>query len=182
MRGLWIIVLCLLAPTVPAGEIHKLQVDYKSGVIRVVMDALIQARSSQVEATLDNYENLRLLIPVVTQSVLIPSQDAQASRVQSRIEGCVWFVCADLKHVMDVRILESGLHEGQTIAELSDFESGYAQWRLQGEGEATRLRLDAQLKPRLWVPPLLGPVLLKRKIRRQFRAGIARLEHAARAQ
>ncbi len=181
MRLTVLLMIYTVAGLVGASDMRLLVVEYSGGVVSVIMDASIDAEKSNVERTLDNYENLQLLIPVVTESQALPADDPQATRVRSRIKGCVWFVCADLGHVMDIRTDDQDNRVGETLAELSDFESGTARWRLDAEGETTRVQLDAELEPDLWVPPMLGPYLLERKIRQQFTTGIVRLEQAAKA-
>ncbi len=173
------VMLMLGLPAAGAGEMRTLDVEYRHGVISINMEALLQAAHGDVERTLSDYQNLHLLLPVVKQSNVIPTGDTQATRVHSRVEGCVWIICSKLEHVMDVRVDEQGEHHGETVIELSDFDSGSAHWHFSEEGEATVVHLEAELEPQVWVPPLFGPRVLKRKIRRQFERGLERLEQAA---
>lgn len=166
-------------PAAGAGEMRTLDVEYRHGVISINMEALLQVAHTDVERTLNDYRNLHLLLPVVKQSSIIPTDDAHSTRVHSRVEGCVWIICSKLEHVMDVQVDDQGEHHGETVIELSDFDSGSAHWRLSEEGEATVVSLEAELEPQVWVPPLFGPRVLKRKIRRQFERGLERLEQAA---
>ena len=49
---------------------------------------------------------------------------------------------------------------------MSDFREGRVRYRLLPEDEdSTRLVTDALVVPDFWFPPLIGPALIKRKLR-----------------
>ena len=46
----------------------------------------------------------------------------------------------------------------------SDFRRGRAHWRLKVSGDATLMHFDAELVPDFYIPPLIGPWLIRREM------------------
>ena len=42
------------------------------------------------------------------------------------------------------------------------------EWRIEKLGEGTRVTYDAELMPNFWVPPLIGPHIVRRNVRNQL--------------
>ena len=72
-----------------------------------------------------------------------------------------------------------GLIEALTVPALSDFRRGIYRWRLQSENGATRMQFTALLEPDFWVPPVIGPWLIKRKLLDEVRVTTAAIESRA---
>ena len=66
------------------------------------------------------------------------------------------------------------------IPERSDTRYSRAQWRLQAEGGGTLLRYELEMEPDFWVPPLIGPPIVKRALRQGGERAAARIERLAR--
>lgn len=50
---------------------------------------------------------------------------------------------------------------------LSDFQEGWVHYRLRAENQHTRLLMDAELVPDFWFPPIVGALLIKRKLQNE---------------
>ena len=50
------------------------------------------------------------------------------------------------------------------VPELSDFRYGYARLNLWQEVDGTRILIRSEVEPDFWIPPLIGPWLIKRKL------------------
>ena len=73
-----------------------------------------------------------------------------------------------MTQVQDVKQHAGGMIEAVTVPALSDFRRGIYRWQLRGENAATRMRFTAVLEPDFWVPPLIGPWMIKRKLLEEF--------------
>ena len=62
------------------------------------------------------------------------------------------------------------------VPEFSNFRSGYANWALREEGGGTHLLFTTQLEPSFWVPPLIGPWLIRYKLREEALQSVDNLE------
>lgn len=64
----------------------------------------------------------------------------------------------------------------KTVPKLSDFESGYAVWQLTPQGERTRVVHESTLKPKFFIPPAIGSIILKKQMRDETRSTFRRIE------
>jgi hypothetical protein len=66
--------------------------------------------------------------------------------------------------------------------ERSDVEFGRGTWLLAADEEGTLLDYEVEMKPRFWVPPVLGPLVIKAVIRSRGIRAVRRLEYLASGQ
>ncbi len=51
------------------------------------------------------------------------------------------------------------------VPEQSDFTYGMTEWQVtELEDSQTLIRFNSRFQPRFWVPPIIGPLLIKRKV------------------
>lgn len=179
LRFVGLIALCLLATPALAVQFRVLQVRY-DGALSIDLQALVRAPAKRVGRLLSNYDGLARLVPIVTESRRMPGGPPGTQRVHTRVRGCVLFICASLVNVIDVTHEHEGAYRAVTVPALSDFKSGDVTWSYEPSGRYTLLRFHARLKPELWLPPLIGPFLIERKIRGQLIQGVRHLEEEAR--
>lgn len=165
-----------LAGSVGAAELERLQLSFRDGVLELGLQARVAVPRERLEGSLEDYRNLAILLPLVKESRVMAG--TEPPRVWSRLEGCLWFLCKRLVHVMQVQVGPDGLHYGQTLPALSDFRAGWARWRVEALDADSRLVLQARLTPRLRVPPVIGPWYVERRLRGELEAAIANLEPA----
>ena len=68
-----------------------------------------------------------------------------------------------------------------SIPEESDFKYSRERWQLIPEGKGTIMIYDFELEPAFWVPPVIGPYLIRRALRGGAERAIGRIEVLARA-
>jgi hypothetical protein len=65
----------------------------------------------------------------------------------------------------------------------SDFSSGRSEWKILPAGAGqTRIVLRRTLEPSFWVPPLIGPWVIKNKMVQELSVMLERLEQYANAE
>ncbi|MEJ2631582.1 MAG: SRPBCC family protein [Acidihalobacter sp.] len=179
-RCLSILALCLAAPSAQAVDFRVLHVHYGNG-LHVELRALVKAPMQRVDRLLNDYDALARLVPIVTESQRIVGAAPGAQRVRTQVRGCVWFMCTSLTNVIDVTRTGPGAYRAVTVPAQSDFSAGDMDWSYKADGRYTLVSFDARLKPALWLPPLLGPYLVERKVRSQLIQGVRHLEAQARS-
>jgi hypothetical protein len=65
--------------------------------------------------------------------------------------------------------------------ETSDFYVSEEHWQFSQDGEGTMLIYDVNLKPKFWIPPVIGPYFLKKKLKNSSGNAINRIEAIAQA-
>jgi len=151
-----------LAQAYAAPAVTKVERDGE--VYRVAVDARIRAPVARVRALLTDYAHLdRLNGAIITSEVM---QDYGAGRYRVRIvtRACVWFFCRRVHQVQDVVESGEGTITVRVIPELSDFRHGFARFSIRHDGDGARVTIVSEVEPDFWIPPLIGPWLIKRKL------------------
>ena len=154
-------------PFVHAGELTTSDVQHHNGRFTVHSSMLVRLPVSQVRKILTDFENLpRINSNIKTVNMLAPSRQGMM-RMQLKSEVCALFICLDYRWVQEVNLLPSGDIVTHFDPALSDFREGWVRYQLLSEGRYTRLITDAILVPDFWFPPLIGPMLVKSKLRNE---------------
>lgn len=179
-------VFLLLLATVPAtaiAERERLQraidVRHEDGLIDIHVVADLRAPLAEVRSLFEDHDALPLFMPMVERSTVIDERADGTVRRRADMRVCLFFICRDLAHVLDVR-REGGGGEAATVPQLSSFRSGTVEWLVTaGPGETSRLIVAARFEPRRSVPPLIGSWAVKRKIGREIEMALRRVEASA---
>ena len=173
--ALW--TLAAVAPA-RAATILETQVSHSDNVYRIRFAVLIDAPVARVRAVMTDFAQLTKLTDTLIESEVI-SRSAGKQRIRVVFRTCVLFFCKQMRKTEDVETLSDGDIVTVAVPEESDFHRAEARWRLAGDGASTRVEYDAEMEPRFFVPPLIGPALVKSKIRRELIATVANLERLA---
>lgn len=172
------LLLCLHAR---AYELHDIRVTRETPRYRVHMEVSLDVPAAAAYAVFSDVRRLPQINPAVREVRVIEETSTGARRVYTDVRMCLSVFCRHLEQVQDMRFEPSaagGRVRARVIAELSDLRYGLADWTLRECAGRTCLRFDAELEPDFWVPPLIGPWLIQRKLREeamQTSAGIERL-------
>ncbi|MGQ0502109.1 MAG: SRPBCC family protein [Panacagrimonas sp.] len=178
----------LLAVTVGgealAFELLDIAVERADARYRVHMSVTLDASARAAYEVFSDVTQLPRINPAVLEARTLPEPVAAGQRVMTRVRVCISFFCRQLRQVQDMQFLPGatgGEIRAEVIPERSDLRYGRASWSLEDCGHRACLRFDAELEPDFWVPPLIGPWLIQRKLRgeaMETSAGIERLAQA----
>jgi len=170
----------LIARPGSGGEILESAVDYREGVYHIVMDVWIDAPEPIVRELVTAYNHLAQVNPAVQESEIIRTFSPDHHRVRSVIRLCFAFFCKRMIQVQDIEQREDGDIVATILPEASDFREGQGRWMLIRENGGTRMRFTASLEPDFWVPPVIGPWLIRYKLRGETLQSAGNLERLAR--
>ena len=177
MRWLALLTLALCVPA-EALQVQTLEVTHDDSVYHVVVDVLIDAAPDKVRAQLLDVGSLPQLNPSV--KTVRATEEAGGLRVESELEECLFGFCRRLLHVQKVETRGDEISAQTLAVQGSSFRSGIARWQIRAEGGLTRLIFTADTEPDLWLPPLIGPTALMRRLREKTEASLYALERLAR--
>lgn len=175
----------------PAGfgaEILTNDVQYKQGVYRVRFAVRVQAHPDAVRALMTDYARLSRLSDVVTAAEVVQRFADGRQRLRLRLHACVWIFCKDLRKLEDVATLANGDIVTTALPAESDFLHAVERWRIadgsspgnrDGNSGGTRIDYESEMSPNFFVPPLIGPALIKRALRRELTRSLETLERLA---
>jgi hypothetical protein len=67
----------------------------------------------------------------------------------------------------------------RALPEQSDFRVAAERWRILPEGTGTRFLYRAEIEPAFFVPPIIGPLVMRRVLARELRESAVRFEQLA---
>lgn len=174
-----LILLILLAFTARAGDLYKASVSHQSGSYFVEVDTLVAAPEPIVRRLLTDYDHLSRINPAIETSEILLRRGPGDYQVRTVTLACVWFYCKRIHQVQDVIESADGTVTAVVIPERSDFQHGYARLNVWPEPNGTRVLIRSEVRPDFWIPPLIGPWLIKRKLRSEALETLQNLERVA---
>jgi len=169
-----------LPAEVQAGQVQDSDVSYHDGVYHLVMKMEIDAGYGKVRDLVTDYGNMARLSHLIKKSTLIEAPDGGIRR-RLKCHVCVLFFCGNPVIVEDVLEVDAHTIDTTVIPALSDFKSGHSQWRITApDAQHTLVRFEYALEPDFWIPPLIGPLIIKSVLLGAAKHAINRIENLAR--
>jgi len=154
---------CLLL----AGEILTSSVTHEGAVYRLSINARVDAPLAIVYQSITDFTNLSAINPSIEESQVLQSRGADQRRVRSVIRVCILVFCKRVEQVQDVTLLDGRTVVAMMVPGAGDFRAGLARWELTTVGTATDLHFTEVFEPDFWVPPVIGPWLIEKKLVRE---------------
>jgi hypothetical protein len=169
-----------------AAQVLDVQVTRDGARFVIGMHVAIDAGSAAVFRALQDYSAMMRYNPDL-RSVRVQSTGVRGRvRLFTAVHTCVLVFCKTM-HQEQIMTAIPGANGGVLEAELlphgGDFKSGSARWTVRACGSAASITcLDARIElvPAFWVPPVIGPWVLRRKMAEEARRTSAGLEAMAR--
>ncbi len=93
---------------------------------------------------------------------------------------CVLIFCFDIDQITDFYLTPGGDLQGKIEPVGSDFHYGLLAWKIRGSKSGkTHIVFSAEIEPSQWIPPLIGPWILKKKLHQLAVETILSLEQLA---
>lgn len=171
--------LLLLPPAAHAGEILDSSVNHEGFIYNLSVKARIDAPLDTVYRSITDFDNLAAINPAIEESQLLATPTADTRRVRSVIRVCILMFCKRVEQLQEVTLLDDYAIEAVVLPQGGDFRSGVAHWQLTASGAATEMLFTNTFEPDFWVPPVIGPWLIKRKLVREVAETAMYLEAGA---
>lgn len=94
--------------------------------------------------------------------------------------GCIWFFCKSFERYGYVEHQPFRFIKASVDPEKSDFEVSDESWEFREEADGTVVTYAFRMKPKFFIPPLIGPAIMKNKLRNSGINAIERIEALAR--
>lgn len=178
------VLLLAAAPAARAMQVVDARVTRSADRYEVEFTVLLDVAADGLASLLTHYERFTELSPTVTSSRIIrgPGGDGSAARLELKLHPCVLvFFCRTVVKVSDVFVHDGGRRlEFVAVPALSDFHEAreVVSFREEPGGEKERVRFtySAGLKPKFYVPPLVGPWLVRHRVLEDLRTTSRRVE------
>lgn len=163
-----------------ASEVISLQVSNQGDLYVLESENYLEASVQSVFQVLMDYDNYTRLSSVYKESrQLAPGPDG-APRVYTLARGCIVFVCRSVEKVERLNTETNRRIVATVIPELSNLQQGTTEWVLNSAADGTRLSYRMELLPKFWIPPLIGPPVIRYVLAKGGKNALQRMENLAR--
>ena len=176
----WLVMASLLmSGATAAAELRSITVDYDKGRYSVASEVWFDAPLAQVFEVFRQWDLSTQFSSAIVESRDIPADDNGRLGYYVRNQGCLLFFCKSFVRQGHVEMEVN--EELRAIADpaVSDFKMSNETWRFVAEGRGTIVTYQLLMEPDFWVPPGIGPYLIKRKFRNNGGDAIDRIEAIA---
>jgi hypothetical protein len=173
---------CLIfiySASVLANDIVEFEVTEDEGVFYINASVVLDAPAEYIHNVLTDYVHIYRLNPSIIESEVLASPGDNVARIRTKVIACVISYCEEIERVEDVRILASGDIQAKIVPQFSQFKSGATLWQIRSMGEGSRLSYHAEMEPDFFIPPIIGNVIVKAKLRYEIMTSFRRLEKIA---
>jgi len=169
----------LLAAGADAADLRKVTVEKDEKRYRLTSETRFDASTQDLYRVLTDYDLFTQFSSVYVETRNEEPGTNGKPRYFTRMEGCIMLFCKSF-----VRIGELTLSPEKEIVALadpehSDFNYSRERWTLRPDGDGTLLIYDFELEPAFWVPPVIGPFIMKRVLRKGGTDAVDRIEALA---
>lgn len=169
--------------TARAFELQNIAVTRADERYRVKMSVMLDVPARDAYGVFSDISRLPQINSSVREARVLQQNPDGHLRVYTLVRMCVSFYCRMIEQVQDMQFLpdqSGGEIRAEVLPQLSNLRYGRAHWTLQDCTGNTCLRFEAELEPDFWVPPLIGPWLIQRKLRSEAMETSAGIERLAR--
>jgi hypothetical protein len=172
------------AAAVLSATLDRVDLTETDGRYQLVADSWLDATPDAISAVLLNFEDdaYTQISEIYKESDALGNDADGTPLVYTLVEGCVMLFCRKMSRVERLEVVTPTFIRSTVIPERSDFRYSTAEWTLTPEGEGTRVHYRMALEPNFWLPPMIGPTLLRRILMRGGVDAVERIEELAQEQ
>ncbi len=167
------------AAALHAADLRSVSVEQTESRYPLVSEAWFDAKREDLYRVLTNYDEFHRFTSAFVDTRNVEPDDEGRPRFYTRMEGCLLWFCKSF--VRNGYLIEQRPHEivAMSLPEESDFNYSRERWRLKDEDGGTLMIYDFEMEPSFWVPPVIGPFIIKRTLKAGGVDAIDRIEAIA---
>ena len=161
------------------AEILDVSVDRESDTYSLQSEVRFDVPSRYLFDVLTDWDLSTQFSSVVVESRNLPADEAGRPGFYVRNRACVAFFCKSFERTGYVETQPLDVITAVADPDNSDFHLSVEQWHFAPDGDTTTISYQLEMRPKFWVPPLIGPYLIKRKLEKDGGEALARIESIA---
>lgn len=156
--------------------------DFAGAQYHYRFSARLAAPTPAVRAVVNDVDQLAQTNDSIRLSrVLSTNPDGSWVR-QLRLRQCVLVFCFDIDFVERVEEAPNGDLRTSVLPGRGNFRQGETVWQITPLADGgTRMVMESRQEPDFWIPPVIGPLIMKRTFTREVEETIVNIERLARA-
>lgn len=165
-----------LSPVAQSADILSVEVESEDGTYTLSSEVWFDATIDQVFEVYRHWEYSPKFSSAIVEARDLPPDEQGRAQFYIRNRGCVLFFCQSFER--------HGYLEAEGNTELrafadpksSDFHHSNESWRFVERDGGTVVSYDLSMAPKFWIPPGIGPYLIKRKLKKNGDEAVDRIE------
>lgn len=170
-----------LLGTATAAEMRSVNVDYADGRYTMKSEVWFDATVQQVYDVFRQWDLSTQFSSTIVESADLAPDEEGRPQFYIRHKGCVLFFCLSFERRGYVESEPNEVLRAYANPEASDFLLSNETWTFAAENGGTVVSYHLLMKPKFWVPPGIGPYIIKRKLRNDGGDALDRIEVIAQA-
>jgi hypothetical protein len=162
-----------------AAELQDVTVEHKDGRYHLTSVTYFEATQSQLYKVLTDYEQFPRFAHAFVEAENREPDEQGRPQFYTRMDGCVLMFCKSYIRYGYLELKPEYDIVAMVDPELSNFDYSRERWQLIPDGDGTIMIYDFEMEPGFWVPPIVGPYVIKRALRSGGTAAVNRIEALA---
>ena len=152
-----VLLLGLFCASVAASAEPEVRIEQSRDAIQIDASLRVDVHHHIAWQVLTDYDNLARFVPGMLTSKIVSRPGEPLLLKQTGQSG---FLLFRLPIEVVVQIVETPLETIRFHGVGGSFKNQHGEWRIERQGDATRLIYQANIVPGFWVPPLIGPAVM----------------------
>ena len=170
-----------LYSNVQAADLLHITVDHEKGTYTMNSEVWFDASVEQVYEIFRYWDYSTQFSSAIVEARDIEPDGQGRPQFYIRNKGCVLFFCTSFERSGYVEAEENVVILAFVNPEISDFHFSNESWSFAARDGGTVVIYDLSMSPKFWIPPGIGPYMIKRKLRKNGGQAIDRIEILAQA-
>lgn len=155
----------LLPAVATAAEIDFVHVRIEDDTYHVTARADIAAGFDAVRAVITDYDHLWWISGAVKKSERLDQPEPGVTAIFVQTRACFAIFCKTFDQIQHVDARDRERIVFEALPQYSDVKRARSEWRMQRlDANHTRVEWEMMLEPDFWVPPLIGPRLVRKDL------------------
>jgi len=169
----------LLGFPAAAAELRDVVVEKEGDRYHLTSTTYFATTQSQLYNVLIDFDKYPLFSSAFVEAENREPDEQGRPQFYTRMEGCALLFCKTYIRVGYLELQPEFDIVAVTDPEQSNFAYSHERWQLIPEGEGTLMIYDFEMEPGFWVPPIVGPFVIKRALKASGGNAVDRIEAVA---
>jgi hypothetical protein len=171
----------LLTASFAAGpaDLRTITVELEDKQYHMRSEAWFDASQEELYRVLTDYKLFKKFTTAFSESENVAADEHGRPQFHTVMRGCVLWWCKSLVRDGYLLLTPTTLVVAVTDPEISNFKFSLESWRLKEDGDGTLMIYNFNMEPDFFVPPIIGPYMIKRALRSGGVDAIDRIEALA---
>jgi Polyketide cyclase / dehydrase and lipid transport len=162
-----------------AADIQRLEATHDDDRYKLTFEVVLNAERDKVWNIMTDYDRLTRVSKIIVESRVLKKENENRHRVSVTLHACVLIFCKTMNKVVDILARPRDDIVVTGVPALSDFRYSVEHWQVSAENANTRLHYTAEMIPDFYVPPLIGPWMVKYFLKKEITATAIQVEALA---